>query len=84
MVWLDLVDAACPAERVVELGKEAGLKLFGNRLVIHYQIYQNRDYVLPRLEKVFRGVMEEKANKGGGSRTETGNPVGEPSQYRVR
>ncbi len=59
MVWLDLDDAGCPAARISELGKEAGLKLMGNRLIIHFQIYQNRDFVLPRLESIFKKIFEE-------------------------
>lgn len=61
MVWLDLDAAKCPAERFVELGKEAGLKFFAGRLVIHYQIYQNRDFVIPRLSGIFRAVLEGRA-----------------------
>lgn len=59
MVWLDLDDAGCPDARFEELGKEAGLKLMGGRLVIHYQIYQNREFVVPRLGHIFKTVVEE-------------------------
>lgn len=64
MVWLDLDDAKCSVARFVELGKEVGLKFMGGRLVIHYQIYQNRESVIPRLESVFKAVLESKANNG--------------------
>lgn len=83
MVWIDLDDAGCSSDRVAELGKEVGLKLFGNRLVIHYQIYQNREYVIPRLEQVFKTILEEKAKNGGakGANTTTQGPA---SQYSTR
>ncbi|KAK4180155.1 pyridoxal phosphate-dependent transferase [Triangularia setosa] len=78
MVWLDLEDANCPDARVDELGKEAGLKLMGGRLVIHYQIYQNRDFVVPRLCSIFKKILEEKnGNSEGFKRAE-----GEKSMYR--
>lgn len=79
MVWLDLDDAGCPAARITELGKEEGLKLAGNRLVIHYQIYQNRDYVMPRLERIFKKVFQEKGAAPNGAAAEK---IGEASQYQ--
>jgi threonine aldolase len=60
MIWIDLDDAGCSFNRMVELGKEAGLKLMGGRLVVHYQIYQNRDFVIPKLRHIFTKVLEEK------------------------
>ncbi|KAL2018576.1 hypothetical protein VTK56DRAFT_618 [Thermocarpiscus australiensis] len=80
MVWLDLDDAGCPAARFEGLGKEAGLKLMGGRLVIHYQIYQNRDFVIPRLEGIFKAVFEPKAQNGATSK----GTDGEASVYRSR
>lgn len=77
MLWLDIEDAGCSSERVVELGKEAGLKLMGNRMVVHYQIYQNRESVVPKLEKIFKTIFEEKGLTGP-KKTE-----GEVSQYRT-
>lgn len=76
MVWVDLDAAGCPYERVGELAKEAGLKMMGNRMVIHYQIYQNREFVVPRLAKIFKTIFEEKGVSGA-KETE-----GERSQYR--
>lgn len=67
MVWIDLRDAGCSDARIAELGKEQGLKLWGGRIVCHYQIYQNVDEVLPRLETVFKTIFEEKGKSVGGS-----------------
>ncbi len=80
MVWLDLDSANCPAEKFEELGKEAGLRLFGDRLVIHYQIYQNRDFVLPRLAGIFKAVFEGKAEGGAPATSKASD--GEKSMYR--
>ncbi|EQB56811.1 beta-eliminating lyase [Colletotrichum gloeosporioides Cg-14] len=63
MCWLDLGSAGCSTEAFVAFGKEAGLKLIGNRLVIHYQIAQNEKEVLPRLEQVFRRALEGGSNE---------------------
>ena len=73
MVWLDLDSIGCSSETINELGKEEGLKLLGNRMVIHYQIYQNRDFVLPRLQRIFKTVMENKKFRV--------RPPGNTSQY---
>jgi threonine aldolase len=78
MIWIDLDEARCPAARFEALGKEAGLKLMGGRLVIHYQIYQNRDVIIPKLAGIFKAVFDGKtegdaANKDG---------EGEASMYR--
>jgi threonine aldolase len=78
MVWLDLDDAKCPAARVEALGKEAGLKLFAGRLVIHYQIYENREFVIPRLEGIFKAVLGGKAAADASYRSQDG----ETSMYR--
>jgi len=64
MVWLDLNEANCSSSRIEGLGEEVGLKLFGNRVVVHYQIYQNRDLVVPRLRKVFEKVLLERLKDG--------------------
>lgn len=53
MCWLDLDSAGFLAATFVKLGQDAGLKLMGDRLVVHYQIAQNQDDVLQRLEQVF-------------------------------
>lgn len=81
MIWIDLDDAGCSGEHFETLGKEAGLKLMGNRLVVHYQIYQNREFVVPRLAEIFKEVLGEKAAKVSGK---PNRPAGETSQYRSR
>lgn len=78
MVWVDLEDARCTESRFEELGREAGLKLMGNRLVIHYQIYERRDVVVPKLAGIFKAVFEAKADAEPVSR----DRVGEASMYR--
>lgn len=60
MCWLDLKTAGCSDERFRELGREVGLKLMGNRMVIHYQIAQRAADVIPKLEEVFKRVFEKK------------------------
>ncbi|KAM7207090.1 Pyridoxal phosphate-dependent transferase [Rhypophila sp. PSN 637] len=72
MLWLDLDDANCSNARIVELGKESGLKLLGNRIIIHYQVYQNRDFIVPRLEKIFKTIMGEMESKVSRSEASTG------------
>lgn len=64
MVWIDLKAAGSSDARFSELGKELGLLIAG-RIVCHYQIYQNRDVVLPKLEKIFQTVFEEKGSGKG-------------------
>jgi threonine aldolase len=80
MVWIDLEEAGCPEARFEQLGKEAGLKLMGGRLVTHYQIYQNRDAVLPRLANIFKKVLEGKAEHGATSQ----DRAGQASMYRTQ
>lgn len=60
MVCLDLPDMGCNNARIAALGKEQGLRIWGGRLVCHYQIYQNRDEIIPRLQKVFDAIVAEK------------------------
>lgn len=59
MCWLDLRAAHCSEQRFISLGTDAGLKLSGGRLVTHYQIAQNGDEVLRRLQHVFERVFGE-------------------------
>lgn len=59
MVWIDLPDVGSSDARLKELGAEQGL-LLSWRLVCHYQIYQNRDVILPKLDKIFKTIFEEK------------------------
>jgi len=78
MVWLDLNEARCTASRFEGLGREAGLKLMDGRLVIHYQIYQNRDFVMPRLANIFQSVFNVVDEDGEASKAREG----ETSMYR--
>ncbi|KAK5657079.1 hypothetical protein OQA88_3607 [Cercophora sp. LCS_1] len=80
MVWLDLDDAKCSFDRIESLGKEAGLKLCANRLVIHYQIYQNRDFVVPRLKGIFEAIFEERSKNSATFQAASG----EQSVYQTR
>ncbi|CAK7207150.1 hypothetical protein SEUCBS139899_009958 [Sporothrix eucalyptigena] len=61
MCWLDLAASGVNATEMQELGAAEGLRLFGNRLVLHYQIYENRAEVLPRLERIFTKALAGKA-----------------------
>ncbi|KAH6651152.1 pyridoxal phosphate-dependent transferase [Chaetomium tenue] len=78
MVWVDLEDAQCPDARFEELGKEAGLKLMGGRMITHYQIYERRDDVVPKLADIFKAVFDSKEKGGAISQREKG----EASMYR--
>lgn len=60
MAWVDIAAAGCSEERFTELCKEEGLTVGGGRLVTHYQIAQNADEMLPRLERVFTKVLAGK------------------------
>lgn len=62
IVWLDLKTAGIAMARFNEIGKEEGLKLMGERLVVHYQIYQNAEDTLGRLERVFERAWAERGN----------------------
>ncbi|PTB36614.1 hypothetical protein M441DRAFT_62088 [Trichoderma asperellum CBS 433.97] len=57
MAWLDIEAASCSAEKFTELSEAEGLKVGGGRLVTHYQIAQNGEEVLARLERVFKKVF---------------------------
>ncbi|KAI0907880.1 l-allo-threonine aldolase [Ustulina deusta] len=56
MCWLDLESLGCSAARFEQLGREAGLKLLGNRLIIHYQIGEE---AIEKLATVFQQVAQE-------------------------
>ena len=82
MVWVDLDSVGCPADRFVELGKEEGLTLLGGRMVIHYQVAQRADEVLPRLERIFEQVSQQAKRRkvdGGGAK-----PVGQANMYETK
>lgn len=67
MVWVDLEHAASSEARIIELAEEQGLKIWGGRIVCHYQIYQNREVIIPRLEKIFSTIFKEKGNRAVGN-----------------
>ncbi|KAI0546895.1 pyridoxal phosphate-dependent transferase [Xylaria curta] len=62
IVWLDLKAPSISMARFNEIGKEEGLKLTGERLVAHYQIYQNAEDTLGRLQRVFDRAWAERGN----------------------
>ncbi|KAF3358263.1 hypothetical protein VdG1_03040 [Verticillium dahliae VDG1] len=78
MVWLDLTAAGCSAAAFVQYGKDVGLKLGSGRIVVHYQIAQNQDLVLPKLEEVFQRTLA-----GGQAEAEVKQQTGRTSMYTV-
>lgn len=83
MVWLDLAAAGCTEARINELAREQGLRLTSGRVVCHYQIYQNREAVLPRLESIFTTIFGEKGKPAGAKATsEAAQAVGEKALYK--
>ncbi|KAL6234778.1 hypothetical protein BDW75DRAFT_211462 [Aspergillus navahoensis] len=50
MVWLDIEASGIGPNDLAETGKEKGLKLLGNRIVVHYQVSED---AINRLEEVF-------------------------------
>ena len=73
MCWMDLPASGVEASALQELGEAEGLRIYGNRLVCHYQIYENRAETLPRLERVFTKALANRTpaplstSAGGGS-----------------
>ncbi|KAI9374844.1 pyridoxal phosphate-dependent transferase [Aspergillus egyptiacus] len=71
MVFLDIEASGLGPNDLAEIGKEKGLKLLGNRIVVHYQV---SDEAIDRLEQVFdiamKGQYQQSAdmNKPYGSR----------------
>ncbi|CAK7264774.1 hypothetical protein SEPCBS57363_001251 [Sporothrix epigloea] len=60
MCWLDLQASGVDAAKLQKLATTEGLQIFGNRLVCHYQIYENRAEILPRLKRVFTKALAGK------------------------
>jgi threonine aldolase len=54
MIWLDLKDAGISDDEFVELGQRHGLRFFGARLVVHYQISKE---AVAKLENVMDAVI---------------------------
>lgn len=61
MVWFDLDAADVSVERFIELGQKAGLRVWGGRLVVHYQI---GDEAVRRLELLMQAVFQGKELNG--------------------
>ncbi|PHH68948.1 hypothetical protein CDD82_169 [Ophiocordyceps australis] len=57
MCWLNLDAAGCTVDAFVRICAEQGLRASGGRLVTHYQVAQNADDVLHRLERVFAKIV---------------------------
>ncbi|OAA58704.1 l-allo-threonine aldolase [Cordyceps fumosorosea ARSEF 2679] len=57
MCWVDLKAHGIEAEVFTAACAEEGLVVSGGRLVTHYQIAQNEEVVLPKLERVFDKVL---------------------------
>ncbi|CEL04526.1 Putative L-allo-threonine aldolase [Aspergillus calidoustus] len=55
MVWLDIEAAGLGPNDLADIGKDQGLRLLGNRIVIHYQV---SDDAISRLEQVFDLAMK--------------------------
>ena len=60
MVWLDLDAAGCSKERLVEEGVKEGVRLFGGRVVVHYQICQE---AVERLGRVMDAILPTQRRK---------------------
>ncbi len=57
MAWIDVAAAGWTDAQFIEACKAEGLTASGGRIVTHYQIAQNAEEVLPRLERVFTKVL---------------------------
>ena len=62
MVWLDLEDAGVSVERLVQAGAKEGLKLFGGRIVVHYQI---EDEAIEKLGRVMDAILPSQKREMG-------------------
>ena len=66
MVWVDLGASGVSAQRFVETGVEEGLRLFGGRVVVHYQICEEAVRKLGRvMDRVLMGIGEMKEASNG-------------------
>jgi threonine aldolase len=61
MIWLDLAHAEISAEKFIEEGQKAGLRLSGGRLVMHHQI---GDEAMLRLETLIKAVLKNETMQG--------------------
>ncbi|KAL4806336.1 pyridoxal phosphate-dependent transferase [Aspergillus unguis] len=69
MVWLNIEASGLGPNDLAEAGKEKGLQLLGNRIVVHYQV---SDDAINRLEQVFDSVLKGQYQKS----TDTSKPYG--------
>lgn len=67
MVWLDLDDVGYSPAELVSLGEEAGIRLEGPRIVVHYQI---SDEAETKLEDVMK-ILVKRKNAVNGAKTST-------------
>ncbi|KAJ8126079.1 hypothetical protein O1611_g7559 [Lasiodiplodia mahajangana] len=70
MCWLDLGSLGCSVARFEQLGREAGLKIMGHRLITHYQIGEE---AIQKLDAVFQQVSQENT---AGAQSEKGTTAG--------
>lgn len=64
MVWLDVKASGVNAEDIVKLAAEKGIKTFGTRIVVHYQITEQ---AIQGYEEVMETVMKKKATATNGT-----------------
>ncbi|KAI0145045.1 pyridoxal phosphate-dependent transferase [Xylariaceae sp. FL1272] len=62
IVYINLKDEGISLARFNEIGQHEGLRLKGERLVVHYQIAQNADDTLERLRRVFVKAWSERGH----------------------
>jgi threonine aldolase len=79
MAWIDVEAAGCSNADFVALCREQGLAVLSGRLVTHYQIAQNREPVLEKLEAVFKKVFEKASSQKGASAEEK---MGQSNMYK--
>ncbi|CAK7216446.1 hypothetical protein SCUCBS95973_002815 [Sporothrix curviconia] len=78
MCWMDLAASGVDAAELQALAEAEGLRIFGNRLVCHYQIYENRAETLPRLERVFTKALAGKKPATGAGEAAQAAQASEP------
>jgi threonine aldolase len=61
MVWLDIAANRIELNRFIEVGEKYGLRLMGERLVVHYQIGEE---AIRRVERLFKEVLKGEIGAG--------------------
>ncbi|KJR82563.1 threonineeeee aldolase [Sporothrix schenckii 1099-18] len=79
MMWVDLEASGIGYDDISKQAEAEGLRMLGNRMVFHYQIYQNREVVVPKLERIFTKVLAGKAAAPGVSAS-----AGAKSMYQTQ